>query len=144
MERILIVEDDGVLRTDMAQEVADWGYDVRVARNALQGFMLIESWRPHLVLSDINMPTLSGFDLRRGVQSLGPGYTDMAFVFVTSMSARKNKALFDEAAADDCVAKPFRYDELREKVEAQLRLKKKSGDNISAYAKQWWGKQFYG
>ena len=142
MERILIVEDDGVLRTDMAQEVADWGYEVRVAHSALQGFMLIESWRPHLVLSDVSMPTLSGFDLRRGVQSLGSGYTDMAFIFVTSLSARKNKALFDEAAADDCVIKPFRYDELREKVKEQLRLKKRSGDQLSSYAKQWWQKQF--
>ena len=144
MERILIVEDDGALRTDMAQEVADWGYDVRVASSALQGLMLIESWRPHLVLSDISMPTLSGFDLRRGVRSLGSGYTDMAFIFVTSLSVRNNEALFDEAAADDCVVKPFRYSELKAKVEAELRRKNTSGDNIAGYAKQWLEKKLYG
>ena len=124
MKRILIVEDDGALRSDMAAAVFEWGYDVRVAANALQGYRLVEEWRPHLVLSDINMPNLSGFDLRRGIKNMEIDHSDMAFLFVSSQPAQKNKAACLEAGADDYIVKPFSYGVLRDKIEAQLMLKK--------------------
>ena len=55
MARILVVEDDGALRSDISDQLTSWGHDVQTARDGVEGFDAISAWQPDLVLSDINM-----------------------------------------------------------------------------------------
>lgn len=121
MARIVVVEDDGALRNDIADRLNDWGYEVIEAANGRQGFDAIERFRPDLVLSDINMPMGSGFDLVERVRSLGVNYADMAFLFISGLSAPNAVAHGINRGADDYIVKPVDYGVLKAKIEAHLR-----------------------
>ena len=121
MARILVVEDDGALRTDIAHTVADWGHDVLVACDGRQGFKAINEWQPDLVLSDINMPNEDGMALVNRVAKAGSRYGDMAFIFVSSRSGSELMTAGIQCGADDYVTKPIDYALLQAKISAHLR-----------------------
>lgn len=137
MARILVVEDDGALRYDMSQRVTEWGHVVRVASNGRQGFEAIEEWQPDMVLSDINMPDKTGFDLMRHVKAQGAEFADMAFLFISSRSTQKMIVEGFEIGADDYLTKPVDYNLLKAKLDAHLRkrsalLTKRENDHVTA------------
>ena len=126
MARILVVEDDAALRYDMSERLAQWGHDVRVASDGRIGFDAIKLWQPDLVLSDINMPNDTGFDLVRRIKRLGSEHADMAFLFISSRSSSKMIVEGLTIGADDYLTKPVDYNLLRAKVKAHLRKQEKA------------------
>ena len=131
MARIVIVEDDGALRNDIAGKLTDWGHQVMQASNGHDGFAAIEEFQPDLVLSDINMPSGSGLDLVQRVTGLGSQYADMAFLFISSLDEPKEVVYGIHCGADDYITKPIHYDLLKIKVESHLRKNSKLVDKIS-------------
>ena len=121
MARILIVEDNSALSYDMAETLKGWGHEVGTAADGSQGFKIIKEWRPDLVLSDINMPNGTGFDLIRHIKSLDPDYAGMAFLFISALSAPKVVVEGLDIGADDYITKPVDYELLKAKLEAHLR-----------------------
>jgi CheY-like chemotaxis protein len=72
-KKILVIEDDRETAGLIAEELAERGYDVRVAHDGREGFAAILKTMPDLVLSDISMPVMSGFELlERELQWAGP------------------------------------------------------------------------
>ena len=126
MARILVVEDDAALRYDMSENLARWGHDVRVASDGRMGFDAIKLWQPDLVLSDINMPNDTGFDLVRRIKRLGSEHAEMAFLFISSRSSSKMIVEGLTVGADDYLTKPVDYNLLRAKVQAHLRKQEKA------------------
>ena len=124
MVRILIAEDDGALRYDMAEIVVSWGFEVRAVAAGLAAFRLMKEWRPHLVLSDINMPHVSGFDLVRYNTTLKSDCADMVFILISAMSAPKMIDAGLHAGADDYITKPVDYNLLKAKIEEHLDKKR--------------------
>jgi DNA-binding response OmpR family regulator len=118
--RILIVEDDGVLRFDMAQTILGWGHDIRTAASALAGFRIIKDWQPHVVLSDIYMPHITGYELKRQVSKLNINKSDMAFFFITQLHKSQIDTADDALRADEYISKPVDYGNLKDKIEAAL------------------------
>ena len=141
MARILIVEDDSALRYDMAETLKGWGHEVGTAADGRQGFNIIEDWQPDLVLSDINMPNGTGFDLIRHIRSLDPEYAGMAFLFISSLSAPKMVVEGLDIGADDYVTKPVDYKLLKAKLEAHLRTREAMQD-MAVHNSLWSGTFF--
>jgi len=78
-------------RALIAEELAERGYDVHVAHDGKEGFAAILKFRPDLVLSDISMPVMSGFELLERLTGLAPRFRHMPFVFLTALTDRDNE-----------------------------------------------------
>ena len=141
MARILIVEDNKAFRYDMAETLKGWGHEVETAGDGREGFEIIEEWHPDVVLSDINMPNGTGFDLIRHIRSLDPEYAGMAFLFISSLSAPKIVVEGLDIGADDYVTKPVDFNLLKAKLEAHLR-KREAMQGISVQESLWGGTLF--
>ena len=126
MARIVVVEDDGALRNDLGDKLTDWKHEVMLARSIEEGQAAIEIFRPDIVLSDINMPSGSGFLLCDKMSDRSIKYPGMSFIFISAMQAPLAVAYGFDCGADDYVVKPIDYGQLRETIEFHLNKKQKS------------------
>lgn len=119
-KRILCIEDDRETAALIAEELIERGYDVTIARDGREGFAAILREMPDLVLSDISMPIMSGFDLLERLTGLAPRFRNMPFVFLTALSDRDNELRGRQLGADDYVTKPIDFDVLATIITARL------------------------
>jgi putative two-component system response regulator len=119
MPKILLVEDDATLLDVIRCLLETEGYEVCPAVNGKQALNLFVSVRPNLVISDIMMPEMNGYELLESVRALPEGIT-VPFLF---LSARTERADVDRARSlgvDDYLFKPFEAPELINAVRARL------------------------
>lgn len=118
MARVLIIEDE----TDMAMAIADnlkfEGYEVATAVNGNQGLDKVRDWRPDLVLLDIMLPKMDGFEVCRQIRHMG---MTMPILMLTARSQEVDKVRGLELGADDYITKPFGVAELLARIKAALR-----------------------
>jgi DNA-binding response OmpR family regulator len=119
-KRILCIEDDRETAALIAEELIDRGYDVVVARDGREGLEAILRTMPDLVLSDISMPVMSGFELLERLVGLAPRFSRMPFVFLTALTDRDNELKGRHLGADDYVTKPIDFDLLAAIISARL------------------------
>jgi DNA-binding response OmpR family regulator len=119
-KKILCIEDDHETAALIAEELAERGYDVALAYDGREGFAAILRTMPDLVLSDISMPVMSGFDLLERLTALAPRFGSMPFVFLTALTDRDNELKGRQLGADDYVTKPIDFDLLETKIRARL------------------------
>src|SRR5262249_54679477 len=111
-KKILCIEDDDETAALIAEELTERGFEVSVARDGRAGFAAILKHDPDLVLSDISMPGMSGFELLERVVALAPRFRHMPFVFLTALTDRDNELRGRQLGADDYVTKPLDFDRL--------------------------------
>ena len=87
-KKILCIEDDRETAELIAEELVDRGFDVEVAYGGSEGYAAILRSLPDLVLSDIRMPAVSGFDILEQLTAAPPRFRNMPFVFLTAMTDR--------------------------------------------------------
>ena len=119
MQKILLVEDDAPLLDVMRYLLEAEGYEVCPAVNGKQALELFVSSRPNLVVSDIMMPEMNGYELLEAIRIMPEGIT-VPFLF---LSARTERADVDRARSlgvDDYLFKPFEAPELINAVRARL------------------------
>jgi len=119
-KRILCIEDDRETAALIAEELVDRGYAVTVAHDGREGLAAILRTMPDLVLSDISMPTMSGFELLDSLVALAPRFSKMPFVFLTALTDRDNELKGRQLGADDYVTKPIDFDVLATIIAARL------------------------
>ena len=119
-KKILCIEDDRETAALIAEELAERGYDIRVAHDGREGFAAILKFIPDLVLSDISMPVMSGFELLERLTALAPRFGNMPFVFLTALTDRDNELKGRQLGADDYVTKPIDFDLLDAIITARL------------------------
>jgi DNA-binding response OmpR family regulator len=119
-KRILCIEDDRESAALIAEELADRGYEVTVAHDGREGFAAILRDAPDLVLSDISMPVMSGFELLERLTSLVPRFSSMPFVFLTALTDRNQELKGRQLGADDYVTKPIDFEVLDTIISARL------------------------
>ena len=119
-KKILCIEDDRETAELIAEELAERGYDIHVAHDGREGFAAIIKFQPDLVLSDISMPVMSGFELLERLTSLAPRFGNMPFVFLTALTDRDNELKGRQLGADDYVTKPIDFDRLDAIIRARL------------------------
>ena len=109
-KKILCIEDDRETAALIAEELVDRGYDVFIAHDGREGLAAILKVMPDLVLSDISMPAMSGFELLERLTALAPRFSKMPFVFLTALTDRDNELKGRQLGADDYVTKPIDFD----------------------------------
>src|SRR5271154_5446854 len=119
-KKILIIEDDRETAGLIAEELAERGYEVHVARDGREGFAAILKTMPDLVLSDISMPVMTGFEVLERLTALAPRFGNMPFVFLTALTDRDNELKGRQLGADDYVTKPIDFDVLDAILHARL------------------------
>ena len=119
-KRILCVEDDRDTAALFCEELIDRGFEVRAAYNGRDGLAAILKEPPDLVLSDIGMPGMSGFELLERLTSMEPRFQSMPFVFLTALGDHDNELKGWQLGADDYLTKPVDYDVLAAVITARL------------------------
>jgi DNA-binding NarL/FixJ family response regulator len=118
--RILCIEDDREAAALIAEELAERGYEVGLAGDGREGFAAILKEMPDLVLCDISLPVMSGFDILERLTALAPRFRNMPFVFLTALSDRESELRGRLLGADDYVTKPIDFDVLATIIAARL------------------------
>jgi DNA-binding NarL/FixJ family response regulator len=125
--KILCIEDDRETASLIAEELVDRGYDVTVAHDGREGLAAVLKIMPDLVLSDISMPVMSGFELLERLVALAPRFSRMPFIFLTALTDRDNELKGRQLGADDYVTKPIDFDVLATIITARLAGVARSG-----------------
>ena len=115
---ILLVEDDASLSTVLADYLRSKDYTVETANNGKEAWELIMIKHYDLIISDIMMPRMNGFELLQLVRAQNP---DMPMIMLTAKADRDDVIHAYELGCDDYVTKPFSMDILICKMEAVLR-----------------------
>jgi DNA-binding response OmpR family regulator len=118
--KILCIEDDRDTASLICEELVDRGFEVRVAYNGREGLAAVLKEPPDLVLSDVGMPGMSGFELLKTLTSMEPRFESMPFVFLTALSDHDNELKGWQLGADDYLIKPVDYDVLAALIAARL------------------------
>jgi len=116
-QRILVVEDDEALMMGLVENLKFAGYEVVSAMDGQQGVKAALEGKPDLILLDIMMPGMSGYEVCREVRSRGG---DMPVVMLTARQDEFDKLHGFETGADDYVTKPFSVNELLARIKAIL------------------------
>jgi two-component system, OmpR family, KDP operon response regulator KdpE len=115
--RILVVDDDPAIRRSIAVELRAQGYDSLEAADGHEALDLTSRARPDLILTDLAMPVMDGFDLIVTLRKSGT----MPIVVLSVRGGESDRVRALDLGADDFVAKPFSVVELLARVRAQLR-----------------------
>ena len=129
MPRILIVEDEAPMRNGLRDNLEVEGYDVDVAAEGTTGLEKLLKNTYDLVILDVMLPQLSGFDILRRVRE--KGFTTPV-IMLTAKGEEIDKVLGLELGADDYVTKPFSLRELLARVKAILRRAEQGGGGATS------------
>jgi DNA-binding response OmpR family regulator len=128
--RILIIEDEPVLVRALTDALAARGCDVISAPDGETGLALALDRKPQLILLDIMLPRVNGFEICRAVREHGH---DMPILMLTAKGQEEDVILGLNLGADDYITKPFRIGELVARVNAFLRRTTAKSDTICRF-----------
>ncbi|MBE9178225.1 response regulator [Oculatella sp. LEGE 06141] len=119
---ILVVDDNADLRNYVARVLQQAGYQVRTARNGADGFQIAQSRRPHLVVTDLMMPLVSGLEMIQMIRQ-DEALRGIPIVLLTAKADEDTRIEGAESGADAYLSKPFNDRELLAEVRNLLALK---------------------
>lgn len=118
-KRILIIEDSEVNRRLMRDVLIYHGFEVIEASNGKEGIELALKQRPDLILLDMQMPVMDGFEVLRVIRD-NPDLRGIKIITVTSFAMVGDKERILKAGADDYIAKPIDTRELPKRIKMML------------------------
>ncbi|HEU4471186.1 MAG TPA: response regulator transcription factor [Flavisolibacter sp.] len=116
--RILLVEDEQKIADTLKLGLQEHGYSVEAAYDGSIGLKLFGSQPFSLVVLDINLPGLNGYELCKHIRAANPG---VPVIMLTALNSLNDKIEGYDAGADDYIIKPFEFRELLMKIRALLR-----------------------
>ena len=114
---VLVVDDEDALRTVLSSELVNEGYDIKTASDGDEAISVLEKGRFDLVLLDIKMPRVSGFEVLKHIRQNHPG---TKVVMLTAFADLKNAIESKKLGADDFVSKPYDLVDLLTTIERVL------------------------
>ena len=121
MDKILLIDDDPSLQLAVRHLVTDEGYDFCCAGDGREGLALIQQERPDLILLDVMMPGMNGYDVCTRARE---GGCRAPIMFLSAKGDIVDKSIGFKAGGDDYLVKPFDNSELLLRIEAHLRRHK--------------------
>jgi DNA-binding response OmpR family regulator len=121
---ILIIEDDAAILRGLTDYFRKSGFGVRTATDGAQGLLSARNGDADLILLDVMLPKLNGFEICRAIRAEG---RDLPIVMLTAKGQEDDIVRGLEVGADDYVTKPFSVRELHARVQAFLRRRGKGG-----------------
>ena len=119
MDKILIIEDEAHLREEVASTLKYENFEVLEAENGNQGLKMAIEKKPNLILCDILMPGMDGYEVFNEIKKTLPA--QIPFIFITALDKRTKRRQGMEMGADDFLIKPFTREELLNSVKARLK-----------------------
>jgi two-component system, OmpR family, copper resistance phosphate regulon response regulator CusR len=116
--KILIVEDEQKIADTLKFGLSEHGYYVEVAYDGRLGQKIFDAYTFNLVILDLNLPGINGYDLCKHIRIRNPG---IPVIVLTAMGALNDKIEGYDAGADDYIVKPFEFKELLLKIRALLK-----------------------
>ncbi|MDX2272465.1 MAG: response regulator transcription factor [Cyanobacteriota bacterium] len=108
---ILVAEDDAATRLAIGDYLAAVGYSVIVAENGTDALKMLDKWQPHLLVTDINMPSMDGYQLVQKLRQQ-PELRLMPVIFLTARSQVEERIRGYQVGGDIYLPKPFELSEL--------------------------------
>lgn len=118
--RILVVDDDEKIISMLRRGLAFEGYDVHTASNGAEGLRMVLKEEPDVVILDVMMPQVDGFEALRRLRE---GGSKIPVLMLTAKDEVENRVKGLDTGADDYLVKPFALEELLARVRALLRRK---------------------
>jgi len=116
--RLLVIEDDAILRESLAEKLAESGFAVEQAADGKEGLYFALEYPIDLAIVDLGLPEMSGLDIIRELREQGKSYP---VLILTARDRWEDKVDGLDAGADDYVVKPFHVEEVTARVNALLR-----------------------
>ena len=126
IQTILIIDDDISLRRVLEYNLQEEGYDVLAAANGVEGLELFDRHNPALVITDLKMPGMSGFQVLAAIKERSP---ETLVMVITAFGAVETAVEAMRLGAYDYVTKPFNRDELKLIVKKALQLRGLADEN---------------
>lgn len=125
--RILIADDDPLGAELIEAYLSDIDCELRIASDGEQTLQLVASWRPDLILLDVMMPRISGFEVCKRLRS-DSATSDVAILMITALDQPSDMDRAVEAGTDDFVSKPINKTDLLLRVAALLHSREKKSE----------------
>src|SRR5438067_991075 len=116
---LLVVEDDSALLEGLRDILELSGYTVLTARNGLEGLAVLQAQVPDLIVSDINMPRMDGYQFYGRVRAQSE-WVSVPFIFLTAKGEKTDVRQGKLLGADDYITKPFEEVDLLVAVQSKL------------------------
>jgi len=126
LAKLLVIDDDVALLELLRVHLKHAGHAVRTAGDAAEGIRALLSDPPELILSDISMPYLDGFELLRALRS-EPMTQSIPVIFLTGRNDEDSPVKARALGVDDYLSKPIHVEELLSSIDAVLKKARKAG-----------------
>jgi two-component system, OmpR family, alkaline phosphatase synthesis response regulator PhoP len=131
--RVLIADDHPQGVELLEAYLADTGYEVEAAYDGEETLRKVKDWRPDVVLLDIMMPKISGFEVCKRLKA-DPATRGVAVLMITALDQPSDVERAVDAGTDDFLTKPINQTDLLNRVRALLESRQKSGELERALA----------
>ncbi|MCX6064567.1 MAG: response regulator [Chloroflexi bacterium] len=121
--RVLMIDDEPVFYKMASSLLKKKGYELEYAKNGKDGLAAISAFKPEIIIVDMRLPDLSGFDILQSLRS-DPLYHHIPVIFLTSVNTLEDKLKAFELGADDYLIKPFEPEELAARLDILARRAK--------------------
>lgn len=121
--RILLVEDNEMNRDMLSRRLARKGHDVVIAIDGQEGSDKARAERPDVILMDVNLPKISGWDLTRELKG-DPQTTHIPIIALTAHALNSDREMARTVGCDDFETKPIDFARLLAKIDATVRTNK--------------------
>ena len=121
--QILTVDDTPANLEVIDETLSDAGYDVVTALDGYRALKRLQSYQPDLILLDIQMPGIDGFETCRRIKS-DPATAEIPIIFITAFSDIENKVTGFSLGGVDYITKPFQASEMLARIDTHLRLRR--------------------
>jgi two-component system, OmpR family, alkaline phosphatase synthesis response regulator PhoP len=121
MHRVLIIEDDAVIRETLEYNLRAAGFDILAAADGVKGLEKALAEQPDVILLDLLLPRLDGMSVCRRLRERG---ADTPIIMITALGTDADKIKGLDVGADDYLTKPFSFEELLARLRVQLRRSK--------------------
>ena len=128
---LLVIEDDATVGALLVRQLEREGHRVERATTGEQALAFMEFWLPDVVLSDLQLPGIDGYEVCRRIKKNATTRL-IPVVLITGLDARQHRLEGIVAGADDFLTKPYDVQELKARVQSLLRLKRYTDDLESA------------
>ena len=125
MSKILLVEDNEMNRDMLSRRLERKGYSVVIAQDGKQGYLLARSETPDLILMDLSLPVMDGWEVTRLLKAEEATH-DIPIIVLTAHVLIRDREKAIEAGCDDFDTKPVDFGRLSEKIERLLLVRRPS------------------
>jgi DNA-binding response OmpR family regulator len=112
--QVLLIDDDDKILRFLALKLKLFGYDLITAANGSEGLLQLKSGNPDVIVLDILMPIMDGFEMLRQLRT----FSTLPVIVLSAKGDNADKAM--ELGANDFLSKPFKPDELVDRIEAHI------------------------